>query len=317
MSHHRVELMKRSDDSLDLLYSFALSICKFLDVSFICRNELMKRRIQETDSNRVTFQSFKETFEVILLIWKNFFKCFLSLFCCFGADHFTECIDTSLTEEHMLCTAKTDTFCTKLYSFLSICRSICVCTNFHCSVLVSPCHDASELTSDSSVYCRDDSVIDVTCCTIDRDEISFVEFFASQCEFLVFFVHSDITASGYTALTHTTGNNCCVRCHTTTNCQDTLSRFHTCDVFRRCLKTYKYDFLSSFSPFNSVISCEYDLTASSSRRSAKAFTHWCSSFQSSSIKLWVKKSIKVTWVDHSYSFFFCSHSLINKVTSDL
>ena len=144
-----------------------------------------------------------------------------------------------------------------------------------------------------------------------------MELFASKCKFLISFVHSDITASGYTALTHTTGNNCCVRCHTTTNCQDTLSRFHTCDVFWRCLKTYKYDFLSSFSPFNSVISCEYDLTASSSRRSTKTFTHWCSSFKSSSIKLWVKKSIKVTWVDHSYSFFFCSHSLINKVTSDL
>ena len=281
----------------------------------LCRTEHMFFGEGRIDAFREMICS--ETAEEREKALEKFFKCFLSLFCCFGADHFTECIDTSLTEEHMLCTAKTDTFCAKLYSFLSICRSICVCTNFHCSVLVSPCHDASELTSDCSVYSRDDSVVDVTGCTIDGDEVSFVEFFTSKCEFLVFFVHSDITASGYTALTHTTGNNCCVRCHTTTNCQDTLSRFHTCDVFRRCLKTYKYDFLSSFSPFNSVISCEYDLTASSSRRSAKAFTHWCSSFQSSSIKLWVKKSIKVTWVDHSYSFFFCSHSLINKVTSDL
>ena len=56
-------------------------------------------------------------------------------------------------------------------------------------------------TSDCSVYSRDDSVVDVTGCTIDGNEVSFMELFTSKCEFLVFFVHSDITASGYTALT--------------------------------------------------------------------------------------------------------------------
>ena len=277
----------------------------------------MKRRIQETDSNRVAFQCFEQSFEVFLLIWKNFCKSSFSFFCCCGADHFTECINTSLTEEHMLCTAKTNTFCTKLNSFLSISRCICIGTNFHSSVFVSPSHDTSEFTSDCSVYSRDDSVVDVTCCTIDGDEVSFVEFFTSQCKFLVFFIHSDITASGYTALTHTTSNYCSVRSHTTTNCQDTLSRFHTSDIFWRCLKTNQNNFFSSFSPFNSVISCEYDLTASSSWRSSKTFAHRCSSFQSSCVKLRMKQSIKVTWVDHCNSFFFCSHSLINKVTSDL
>ena len=217
----------------------------------------------------------------------------------------------------MLCTAKTDTFSTKLNCFLSVSRSISVCTNLHCSVLVSPCHDTSELTSDCSVYCRDDSVVDVTCCTIDGKEISLVELFASKCKFLISFVHSDITASGYTALTHTTGNYCCMRCHTTTNCQDTFSRFHTCDILWGCLKTNKDNLLASLSPLYSVISCEYDLTTSSSWRSSKTFAHWCSSFQSLSVELRMKKSIKVTRIDHSYCFFLCSHSLINKVTSDL
>ena len=31
----------------------------------------------------------------------------------------------------------------------------------------------------------------------------------------------------------------------------------------------------------------------------------------------MEKCIKVSRIDHSYSFFFCSHSLVNKVTSDL
>ena len=53
MTHHRVELMQTSDDCFDLLNRFALCVSQFLDVLFLSRNELMKRRIQETDGNRV------------------------------------------------------------------------------------------------------------------------------------------------------------------------------------------------------------------------------------------------------------------------
>ena len=53
----------------------------------------------------------------------------------------------------MLCTAKSDSLCTKLTSLLSICRSICICTNLKSSELISPCHNTSELTSDRSINC--------------------------------------------------------------------------------------------------------------------------------------------------------------------
>ena len=317
MSHHRVELVKGSDDCLDLLYSLALSISQFLDVLFLCRNELMKWRIKETNCYRISFKCLIEFLEVSLLLRKDLSKCCFSLLYCLRADHLTECINSVALKEHMLCTAKTNSLCTKLTSFLSISRSISICTNFHCSVLVSPSHDTSELTSDLSIYSRDKSVIDVTCCTINGDCISFMELFTSKCEFLVLLIHSDIAASGYTAGSHTTSNYSCVRCHTTTNCQDTLSSFHTCDILWGCLKTNKNNFLSSCSPLNSVLCREYDLTASSSWRSTKTFTHRCSSFKSSCIELRMKKCIKVTRIDHCNSLFLSSHSLINEVTSDL
>ena len=59
-----------------------------------------------------------------------------------------------------------------------------------------------------------------------------MEFLASQSEFLVLLIHGDVAASGYTAGSHTTSNNCCVRCHTAANSQDTLCGLHTSDVFR-------------------------------------------------------------------------------------
>src|SRR5699024_5897519 len=132
-----------------------------------------------------------QSLEVSLLIRKDFLKSCLSLFLCLSTDHLTESVDSSLAEEHMLCTAETDTLSAKLNSFLSVFRCISVCADFHSSVLVSPVHDTSELTGDRSVYCRDDSVVDVTCCTIDRDCISLVELFSAKSEFLVSLVHND------------------------------------------------------------------------------------------------------------------------------
>ena len=82
MTHHRVELVQTSDDCFNLLNSFALSVSQFLDVLFLSRNELMKRRIQETDGNRVAFQSFIQLLEVSLLLRKDLSKCCFSLLYC-------------------------------------------------------------------------------------------------------------------------------------------------------------------------------------------------------------------------------------------
>ena len=237
MTHHWVELMQAVDDSLDLFYALALCISKFLDVSFLCRNELMQRWIQETDCYRVTLKCLIKSLEVRLLIWKNLLQCSFSLFYSIRADHLTECSNSVFLEEHMLCTAKTNTLSTKLTSFLSICRCISVCTNLQCSELVSPLHNAAKLTSDLSIYSRNQACIDVTCCTIDRDFRSLCECLSSQCELLVLLIHVDIATTGYAACTHTTSNYGCMRCHTTTNCQDTLGCLHTCNIFWRSLKT--------------------------------------------------------------------------------
>ena len=179
VTHHRVELMQGSDDVLDSLNRFALSLSQFLDVIFLSRNKLMQRRIQETDRNRVALQSLEQTFEVALLIRKDLIQSCFSLFYGVSTDHLTESSDSVFLEEHMLSTAKTDTFCAKLSSFLRICRCISVGTNFQSSELVSPCHNATECTSDGSVYGLDLALVNITGCTINGDEVSLIELFTS------------------------------------------------------------------------------------------------------------------------------------------
>ena len=265
VAHHRVELMQAVDDRLDLLYSLALRVSQLLDVLFLCRNELMQRRIQETDGNRVAFQSLVQLLEVSLLFRKDLLQCCFSLFYGLRTDHLTERINSVAFEEHMLCTAQSDTFSSQLTGFLRVCRCIRIGTYLHGSVLVSPCHDPSELSRNGRVYSRDDAIVDISGRTVDGDRVSFMVFFSCQCELLVLFVHRDIAAAGYTASAHPARYNCRMACHTAANGQDSLCSLHTFDILRRSLQADQNDLFSSCSPLLCVVSGEYDLTAGSSR----------------------------------------------------
>ncbi len=317
VTHHGVELVERCDDVLDVCNGLALSLCKSCDVSLFSGNELVERGIKESDGNGATLESLVDSLEVSLLHRLDLCKSCFSLLNGVGADHLTECSDSGSLEEHVLGTAKTDTLCAELTSLLCVCGSISVGSNLKYSVLISPSHDSAELACDSSVNGRNDTVVDVTGSTVDGDAVALGEGLACKSELLVLLIHLDLAATGYTASTHTTSNNCCVRGHTATNGEDTLSCLHTGDVLGRGLKTNENDFLALCCPFNCVVSGEYNLTASGSGRSAKTLAHGGSSLKCLCIELGVKKSVKVSGVDHKNCFLLGSHTLVNEVACDL
>jgi len=232
MTHHRVELMQRSNDGLNLFYCLALCVSQFLNIFFFGRYEFVERRIQEPNGNRGSLQCFIQSLEVTLLHWFNLCQCSFSFLYCIRADHLTECSDTVSFKEHMFCPAQTNAFCTQLARFLCISRCVSVSANLQNSVLVGPAHNSTKFASDRSIHSRDNTLVDVTGRTIDRDVISLVELLASQSEDLIGFVHYNVRATGYTASTHTTCNNGSMRSHTATNGQDTLGSLHTGDIFR-------------------------------------------------------------------------------------
>ena len=111
MTHHGVELMERINHSLDVLHALALGVSQLLHVLILSGNELMQRRIQETNGNRVAFQSLVKLLKVTLLLRKNLLQSCLSLLQSLCTDHLAECINTIALKEHVLGTAKTDTLC--------------------------------------------------------------------------------------------------------------------------------------------------------------------------------------------------------------
>ena len=116
VTHHGVELVQGGDESLDLLDGLALSLCKSLDVGFLSGNELVERRIKETDGNRIAFHGLVDALEVFLLHRLELCQSRDTLFLGVGADHLTESSDTVAVEEHMLGTGQADALCAQLTS---------------------------------------------------------------------------------------------------------------------------------------------------------------------------------------------------------
>ena len=141
----------------------ALSFCQFLDVSFLSRNELMKRRIQETDGNRVALQSLVQlprsrpadtagsSPELLLSLQQ----------CQSRSSHGKQSI---LSPSKNICSVRQRPIPSAPSSraFLASAGVSALVRTFMSSELISPSHDTAELTSDRSVYSRDCSVVDVT-----------------------------------------------------------------------------------------------------------------------------------------------------------
>ena len=108
-----------------------------------------------------------------------------------------------------------------------------------------------------------------------------------------------------------------MRSSSTCRSQNTLSNIHTGNVIWRCFFTNEHYFFTSFVPFNCFVSCENNLTTSSSRRSVESRSQRFSRFKSFCIKLWVEQLVKLIWFYTKKSFFFCNHSFSNHINCHL
>ena len=108
-----------------------------------------------------------------------------------------------------------------------------------------------------------------------------------------------------------------MRSHTTTSGKDTLGSRHTSEVFRRSLDTNHDDLLAILVPLLSIVSVEYDLTASSTWRSRETLSDDLSSRERQLIEYWVQELIELLWLTAEDSSLLVDHTLVEEVHSNL
>ena len=217
----------------------------------------------------------------------------------------------------MLGSAQTNTFCTQLPCLCGIRRCVCIGSYFQCSVFIRPRHNPAKFSGNGSIHSLNSAIINIAGRTIKGNNIAFMIFLTCQREFLILFIHIDCRAAGYTASAHTSGYNCSMAGHTASDGQDALCRFHAFNVFRRSLKTYQYDFLTSCSPCFCIFSSKYNLTTCSARCCCQCFCNGLGRFQRICVKLRMQQGIQISRINHGYRFFLGNHAFIHQITGNL
>ena len=110
--HHRVDLVEGLAPLLDFLLVDSKLLCKLLPLLVSLRNELMERRVEETEGNRLAVHDFHRALHSCLDVRFKLGESSAALIVSLGKNHLTKLCKRSLgvlAVEHMLDTEQTDT----------------------------------------------------------------------------------------------------------------------------------------------------------------------------------------------------------------
>ena len=170
--------------------------------------------------------------EVLLLIGEELSKCFLASFNSLRKNHLAHSLNLVCLEEHVLCTAQTDTYCTKVTGNFCVVGSVCIGANYETGVLVAKFHKLCKIARHFCGFCLYFAEVNFACRTIYRKVVTFFDYHAFDLYCASFVVYVDGACARYTAFTHAACYHCCVRGHTATCGEDAFCCRHTSEVFR-------------------------------------------------------------------------------------
>ncbi len=320
VSHHGVELVQIGNDLLDLRYGLTLYLCKGCDIFLGCGNELVKRRIEETDGYGISAERFEQTFKVCLLHGFDFGKRRFSLLDRIRTNHFAERADSCGIEEHVFGTAKTDPLRAERRRLFRVRRRVRIGTNAERFIFVGKFHNASEIAAVG--ICgngRDQAIVNVTRRTVERNAVAFVIYFSCEFEIFFFLVHFDVAATGYAAGTHAARHDCRMRRLSAAHRENSLRILHAFDIFGRGFKTNENDLLALLAFDDSIFGSEYDGTCRRAGGCRDPFAYdvfLVCFFQSLGVELRVQEHVKRFRIDLHQRFLFGNHAFVDQIASD-
>ena len=106
----------------------------------ILGDELVQRRVEQTDIDGHAVHALQNAIEILLLKREQFSQSYLPFFLCVGENHLTHSLDFVLIEEHVLRTAQTDTHSTELLRHLGVVRCVSIGAHNHTCIFVAKAH---------------------------------------------------------------------------------------------------------------------------------------------------------------------------------
>ena len=167
MAQHWVALIQLSHTSLDFLYGNTHIFCHSFLTSQIVRYELVQWWVKQTDVNWAVVHYLQDLVEVNHLVRQNLLQCSLTAFFRICQNHLTHSANLLCLEEHVLCTAQTNTLGTEAVSYSSITRSISIGTYMQLGIFVAEVHQFSEVATYLSSLGIDTAFINFTCATVE------------------------------------------------------------------------------------------------------------------------------------------------------
>ena len=229
---HRVELVQVGDREPQLFHRNDHFLGKFFDILFLCGQEFVQRRIQQTDGNRQLAHRLIYALEVFLLHGQQLIQRTHALIDCFGNDHFAHSRNSVLIKEHMLRAAKTDAFRAKTDGLLGVVGCVRVGSHLKRSHFISPFHDGAEIAGQLGFERCNLFAVNNARGTVERNVIAFLVDLAAHCHRLGAFGNHDFAAARYAAGAHASGHHSRVRGHAASGRQYALGCVHTFDILR-------------------------------------------------------------------------------------
>ena len=260
-TEHGVELMQ----FIDHLGHFCNGRSKLLGNLFLpllvvrLGQELVQRRIEQTDASRQTIEGSENPLEILLLVRQQLGQSRFASILRLGQDHLPHGDDAIPFKEHMLGTAQTDPFGPKRHSVENLIGLVGVGAKPQRSILIGQLHDevvvlkhlrilrlkrlAYQDLLKLTVGGVDLTVEDLSRRAVDADRVAFLERdpFALKHAFVV--IDLDIARTCDADLTHLTGNQCRVARYTTACRQNPVGGDHPSKIFRTGLNPCQYNML--------------------------------------------------------------------------
>ena len=259
MAEHWVEFVQRRNAFLNFRQRHADFAGHLFHVGFGVRQEFVERRIQQTNGHRFAVHGGKDPFEIGSLMRQQFQDRSVTIFVCFSQNESANIGDTITLEEHVLGSAKSDSFSTERQGGFGVFGGIGVGANVDLTILVGPArYGLVHLVDPVPLRCRvafdqrsnngrrsgwDFAFVDFSSRTVERNHVAFCKGLVADRYLARGVVDFQLARTTDTALAPTTSNNRRVRCHSACRCQNSLGSTHSANVLGRGLVPNKDQFL--------------------------------------------------------------------------